>query len=117
MREPYGGVRGLDNIADDVVIIAHETFMSNLSNNSMGGLGPAIGFRVDYSLGTEDYNGTPAVTVNVSKNLFVGILLGTIDFTEKLAEGLITIDGKTQLAPQFFASHDKPAENPRITLR
>jgi alkyl sulfatase BDS1-like metallo-beta-lactamase superfamily hydrolase len=65
----------------------------------------------------EDYNGTPAVTVNVSKNLFVGILLGTIDFTEKLAEGLITIDGKTQLAPQFFASHDKPAENPRITLR
>lgn len=48
----FGGVRGLDNIADDVKIIVHDTFMNNVINNTMGGLGPAIGFRVDYSLGT-----------------------------------------------------------------
>ncbi|MGF1722491.1 MBL fold metallo-hydrolase [Vibrio kyushuensis] len=48
----FGGVRGLDNISDDVKIIVHDTFMKNVINNTMGGLGPAIGFRVDYSLGT-----------------------------------------------------------------
>lgn len=48
----FGGVRGLDNIADDVMIIAHETFLANLRDNTMGGMGPAIGFRVDYSLGS-----------------------------------------------------------------
>jgi alkyl sulfatase BDS1-like metallo-beta-lactamase superfamily hydrolase len=48
----FGGVRGLDNIADDVVIVAHDTFMGNVRDNTMGGMGPAIGFRVDYSLGS-----------------------------------------------------------------
>jgi len=48
----FGGVRGLDNIADDVKIIAHDTFMRNVRDNTLGGMGPAIGFRVDYSLGT-----------------------------------------------------------------
>ena len=48
----FGGVRGLDNIADDVIIIAHDTFMGNVRDNTLGGMGPAIGFRVDYSLGS-----------------------------------------------------------------
>jgi alkyl sulfatase BDS1-like metallo-beta-lactamase superfamily hydrolase len=48
----FGGVRGLDDIAEDVVIVAHDTFMSNVRNNTLGGIGPAIGFRVDYSLGS-----------------------------------------------------------------
>jgi alkyl sulfatase BDS1-like metallo-beta-lactamase superfamily hydrolase len=48
----FGGVRGLDNIADDVVIVAHDTFMRNVRDNTLGGMGPAIGFRVDYSLGS-----------------------------------------------------------------
>jgi len=48
----FGGVRGLDDIADDVVIVAHDTFMGNVRDNTMGGIGPAIGFRVDYSLGS-----------------------------------------------------------------
>lgn len=48
----FGGVRGLDNIADDVVIIAHDTFLKNVRHNSMGGVGNAIQFRVDYSLGS-----------------------------------------------------------------
>jgi hypothetical protein len=48
----FGGVRGLDNIADDVKIIAHATFMQNVVNNTMGGVGPALSFRVDYTTGT-----------------------------------------------------------------
>ncbi len=48
----FGGVRGLDNIADDVVIVAHDTFLRNVRDNTLGGMGPAIGFRVDYSLGS-----------------------------------------------------------------
>jgi alkyl sulfatase BDS1-like metallo-beta-lactamase superfamily hydrolase len=48
----FGGVRGLDNIADDVIIIAHDTFMGNVRDNTLGGMGPAIGFRVDYTLGS-----------------------------------------------------------------
>ena len=48
----FGGVRGLDNIADDAVIVAYDTFMGNVRDNTMGGMGPAIGFRVDYSLGS-----------------------------------------------------------------
>ena len=48
----FGGVRGLDKIADEVVIVAHDTFMGNVRDNTMGGMGPAIGFRVDYSLGS-----------------------------------------------------------------
>jgi len=48
----FGGVRGLDIIADDVIIVAHDTFMGNVRDNTMGGMGPAIGFRVDYSLGS-----------------------------------------------------------------
>jgi alkyl sulfatase BDS1-like metallo-beta-lactamase superfamily hydrolase len=48
----FGGVRGLDNMADDVIIIAHDTFLHNVRNNTLGGIGPAIGFRVDYSLGS-----------------------------------------------------------------
>jgi alkyl sulfatase BDS1-like metallo-beta-lactamase superfamily hydrolase len=48
----FGGVRGIDNIADDVKIIAHDTFMQNVVNNTMGGVGPALSFRVDYTTGT-----------------------------------------------------------------
>ena len=48
----FGGVRGLDKIADDVKIIAHDTFMQNVINNTMGGIGPAISFRVDYTTAT-----------------------------------------------------------------
>ncbi|MCZ6835660.1 MAG: MBL fold metallo-hydrolase, partial [Planctomycetota bacterium] len=48
----FGGVRGLDKIAENVKIIAHDTFLGNVRDNTMGGMGPAIGFRVDYSLGS-----------------------------------------------------------------
>ncbi|MBM7038056.1 alkyl/aryl-sulfatase [Vibrio ulleungensis] len=47
----YAGVRGIEG-AESASIIAHETFMKNVVKGSMGGNGPALGFRVDYSLGT-----------------------------------------------------------------
>ncbi|WP_114326715.1 alkyl/aryl-sulfatase [Candidatus Colwellia aromaticivorans] len=47
----YAGVRGIEG-AENAQIIAHETFMANIVKGSMGGTGPALGFRVDYSLGT-----------------------------------------------------------------
>jgi alkyl sulfatase BDS1-like metallo-beta-lactamase superfamily hydrolase len=47
----YAGVRGIKG-AESALIIAHETFMENVVKGSMGGTGPALGFRVDYSLGT-----------------------------------------------------------------
>ena len=47
----YAGVRGIEG-ADQATVIAHETFMANVVKGSMGGTGPALGFRVDYSLGT-----------------------------------------------------------------
>ncbi|WP_259649839.1 alkyl/aryl-sulfatase [Shewanella sp. c952] len=47
----YAGVRGIEG-AENAKIIAHETFMANVVKGSMGGTGPALGFRVDYSLGT-----------------------------------------------------------------
>jgi alkyl sulfatase BDS1-like metallo-beta-lactamase superfamily hydrolase len=48
----FGGVRGIDKIADDVKVIAHDTFMYNVVNNTMGGVGPALSFRVDYTTAT-----------------------------------------------------------------
>lgn len=47
----YAGVRGIKG-AESAKIIAHELFMPNVVKGSMGGNGPALGFRVDYSLGT-----------------------------------------------------------------
>ncbi|MGR5543131.1 MBL fold metallo-hydrolase, partial [Vibrio campbellii] len=47
----YAGVRGIEG-AEEAAIIAHDTFMTNVVKGSMGGTGPALGFRVDYSLGT-----------------------------------------------------------------
>lgn len=47
----YAGVKGIEG-AESTTIIAHESFMENVVKGSMGGTGPALGFRVDYSLGT-----------------------------------------------------------------
>ena len=63
---------------------------------------------------------TEVVSRRIARMIANGVDPRTIvafTFTEKAAEGLITIDGNAQIAPQFFASLDKPAENPRITLR
>ncbi len=52
----FGGVAAFasheDAAAGKVKIIAHKTFLANVIKSSAGGLGPILGARVDYSLGT-----------------------------------------------------------------
>jgi len=52
----FGGVAAFasheDAAAGKVKIIAHKTFLANVIRSSAGGLGPILGARVDYSLGT-----------------------------------------------------------------
>ncbi len=52
----FGGVAAFasheDAASGKVKIIAHETFLANVIKSSAGGLGPILGARVDYSLGT-----------------------------------------------------------------
>ncbi len=52
----FGGVAAFasheDAASGKVKIIAHKTFLSNVIKSSAGGLGPILGARVDYSLGT-----------------------------------------------------------------
>ncbi|MGF1696836.1 MBL fold metallo-hydrolase [Vibrio lamellibrachiae] len=58
-----------------------------------------------------------ATTVNLSKNVFVGVLMGKVDFVDAVAKGLITIEGEPSLVPKFFGSLDKPAQGYNTTLR
>ncbi len=52
----FGGVAAFASHEDaangKVKIIAHKTFLANVIKGSAGGLGPILGARVDYSLGT-----------------------------------------------------------------
>ena len=52
----FGGVAAFasheDAATGKVKIIAHKTFLANVIKGSAGGLGPILGARVDYSLGT-----------------------------------------------------------------
>jgi len=52
----FGGVAAFASHADaasgKVKIIAHKDFLTNVIKSSAGGLGPILGARVDYSLGT-----------------------------------------------------------------
>ncbi len=52
----FGGVAAFasheDAASGKVKIIAHKTFLANVIKSSAGGLGPILGARVDYSLGT-----------------------------------------------------------------
>ena len=52
----FGGVAAFvsheDAATGKVKIIAHKTFLENVIKSSAGGLGPILGARVDYSLGT-----------------------------------------------------------------
>jgi alkyl sulfatase BDS1-like metallo-beta-lactamase superfamily hydrolase len=52
----FGGVAAFvsheDAASGKVKVIAHKTFLTNVIKGSAGGLGPILGARVDYSLGT-----------------------------------------------------------------
>ncbi|UPW19942.1 MBL fold metallo-hydrolase [Agarivorans sp. TSD2052] len=65
----------------------------------------------------ESYTGEAKATVNLTKPVFLGLLVGKVDFSEAVKAGFITLDGDAATVPAFFGLLDKPAENPKITLR
>ncbi|WP_411991769.1 alkyl/aryl-sulfatase [Agarivorans sp. DSG3-1] len=65
----------------------------------------------------KSYNGEAKATVNLTKPVFLGLLVGKVDFAEAVKAGYITLDGDAATVPAFFGLLDKPAENPKITLR
>lgn len=65
----------------------------------------------------EDYKGDPKATIKLTKPVFLGLLVGKVDFVEAVKDGYIQIDGDAKAVNEFFRLFDKPAENPKITLR
>ena len=65
----------------------------------------------------KDYEGQPKATVNLTKSVFLGLLVGKVDFADAVKAGYITLDGDAATVPAFFGLLDKPAENPKVTLR
>jgi alkyl sulfatase BDS1-like metallo-beta-lactamase superfamily hydrolase len=65
----------------------------------------------------ENYQGDPKATIKLTKPVFLGLLVGKVDFVQGVKDGYIQIDGDAKAVTEFFELFDKPAENPKITLR
>ncbi|AAZ26986.1 alkyl/aryl-sulfatase [Colwellia psychrerythraea] len=65
----------------------------------------------------KDYQGQPKATVKLTKPVFLGLLVGKIDFVQAVKDGYIQISGDAKSVSEFFGLFDKPAENPKVTLR
>ena len=65
----------------------------------------------------QDFTGEPKATVKLTKNVFLGLLVGKVDFVEAVKQGYIKVEGDAKAVPEFFSLFDKPAESPKITLR
>ncbi|MGR5119137.1 alkyl/aryl-sulfatase [Vibrio astriarenae] len=65
----------------------------------------------------KNYDGEPKATITLTKPVFLGLLVGKVDFAKAVEEGYIQVSGDAKAVPEFFGLFDKPAENPKITLR
>ncbi|WP_338057175.1 alkyl sulfatase C-terminal domain-containing protein [Shewanella piezotolerans] len=65
----------------------------------------------------KDFEGAAKATVRLTKTVFLGMLVGKVDFTKAVKEGYIKLDGDANAVPEFFSLFDKPTENPKVTLR
>jgi alkyl sulfatase BDS1-like metallo-beta-lactamase superfamily hydrolase len=65
----------------------------------------------------EDFTGEPDVTIALTKDLYLGLIMEQVDFNEATQAGLITVEGDAALVPKFFASFDKPTNVPVLTVR
>ncbi|MEW6996958.1 alkyl/aryl-sulfatase [Colwelliaceae bacterium BS250] len=65
----------------------------------------------------KDYEGEPKATVKLTKPVFLGLLVGKVDFVQAIKDGYIQVDGEALAVAEFFSLFDKPAENPKVTLR
>jgi len=65
----------------------------------------------------EDFEGEAKATVKITKPVFLGLLVGKVDFVEAVKAGYIQVDGEAKTVAEFFSLFDKPATDPKITLR
>ncbi|WP_119969131.1 alkyl/aryl-sulfatase [Shewanella japonica] len=65
----------------------------------------------------KDYQGEPKATVKLTKTVFLGLLVGKVDFVNAVQQGYIQVSGDATAVPEFFGLFDKPLESPKITLR
>ncbi|MGF1763915.1 alkyl/aryl-sulfatase [Aliivibrio kagoshimensis] len=65
----------------------------------------------------KNFEGEAKATIKITKPVFLGLLVGKVDFTQAVKDGYIQIEGDATAVPEFFSLFDKPAENPKITLR
>ena len=65
----------------------------------------------------ENFQGKSAATINLDKDLFLGIVMEKVDFADATQNGQITVDGDATVVPKFFSSFDKPTDAPALTLR
>ena len=65
----------------------------------------------------DKFGGQAAVTINLTKDLFLGVITGKIDFADATEKGLITVTGDASVVPKFFSSFDKPTDRPVLTVR
>ena len=65
----------------------------------------------------EDFGGTAGVTIGLTKDMFLGVIMGKVDFADATEKGLITVTGDASVVPKFFSSFDKPTDRPVLTVR
>jgi len=65
----------------------------------------------------ETFTGNVATTIDLTKDLFLGVLAGKVDLNDAVKKGLIKISGDANVVPKFLASFDKPIDEPLLTIR
>ena len=57
------------------------------------------------------------ISFKLTKDLFMGVIMGQVDFADATKKGLITVDSDAAVVPKFFGSFDKPTYAPVLTVR
>ena len=57
------------------------------------------------------------MTINLTKDQFLGVITGQVDFAEATEKELITVAGDASLVPKFFGSFDRPTDTPVLVVR
>jgi alkyl sulfatase BDS1-like metallo-beta-lactamase superfamily hydrolase len=65
----------------------------------------------------KDFTGTADATATMSKMVYLGVMMGQVDFVEGVSAGQITVDGNAVLVPEFYSLFDKTVESVALTLR
>lgn len=65
----------------------------------------------------DDYSGEATVTINLTKDSFLGLIMDKVDFADASEKGLITVSGDASIVSKFFDSFDKPTDKPVLTVR